>query len=62
VGLIVGDELVELRRFLAALKAGTLTIRENDADVTQRELAKLTPDIESLEDVRTRSRKPRGQA
>jgi hypothetical protein len=60
--VIVTYELAELRQFLGALQSGALAIRENQKDVTQRELVKLNRDIESLEIIRTRSRKRRGDS
>jgi hypothetical protein len=39
--LISEEELVGLRQLLEALKSGSMTIRENGLDVTQREIDRL---------------------
>jgi len=50
-------ELAALRNLLEALKSGSMSIRKNGNDVTQREIGKLAPDITYLETVLARSRK-----
>ena len=43
------DELTRLRQLLEAFRAEAMTVWENDVDVTEREMAKLTADIAGLE-------------
>ena len=49
------DELADLTQLLDALENGRMTIRESDADVTQREVQKLKPDIAYLKSVLARA-------
>ena len=46
-----GDELAGLRRLIAALKSGSLTIYEAKQDVTARETWKLENNLKFLEAV-----------
>ena len=43
------DELANLRRLLAGLDNGSINMRENGADVTEREKGNLRIDIAGLE-------------
>jgi hypothetical protein len=49
------EELAALRQLLIALESGSMTIRQSGEDVTQRELAKIKPEIKYLETVLARS-------
>lgn len=51
------EELADLRQFLKALESGSMTIHQKGEDVTQRELAKLKPEIKYLESVLARGGK-----
>jgi len=50
------DELAGLRQLLSAFESGSMSIRQNGQDVTQREISKLGPDIAYLETVLARLR------